>query len=655
MPGETIKVNQGLVDSQDPSTLASGEVVTARDCFYKPGNPALWSALGRVAYNSSAEAGPIIAARALRFADLTSIYVTLVGTKYRYGAAGLTGSFSDLVTGLAGTATSFDAIYSTRGDMHVLINGVDRNRTVQSGPVVGFHSMAQAVSPPIVQLNGGAGAGFTLTTGKAVSYWIEERVKDAAGNIIKRNISPVSFATFGQSPTTYPFRTLPRGTTETISTPATYKPRILHPPFVNSDTTHWAVFGTSATSVYPVGGEIGEATIATDFIDDLRTGTDPALTGTNYETIAISLLGVTVTSPKHGPAPIASTGDLFEGSLLLNDVSNPLYVAYSFWDEPHAFPPLFVIIIPAKKGDRVTGIASLDNYAVIMCRDSLWRLNSLPRQDDAAFSVSRVLSEIEGAHGLVGPKAFAKFSFGTGPRLAYVSTYGIVVTDGHDWSVLTSDFNWEANVEISQLSQAVLINYPRYYLLELRYASKGSTRNDKKLYLHYHPSHAKAGIEATDFRVKITGPINQDANDAFVDTVDGLKEAFDANQDGRLYRCHTGFVEPTAPGGMKMVVLTGDRYPGGLGAEATIRALYAHHQAAPGQTAYVRLVQRRANRPDDMAGDTIPLDRREATPIHIGGTGEAFQYGFEYASTTAQVALDYFAPFYQDAHRVEST
>lgn len=653
MPNPKMMVDQGLSNSQDPSNTMPGELLRANDCFYKPSDPALWEALGRVVFNSSALDAPVIGARALQFADLSSIFVAYDGDDYHWAPAGLTGSFTPFGLGLTGGGTSLDSAYSVRGDLHILFNGVDRNRTIAKGAIAGFHGMLQNLQPPVITQEG-AGT-FTLTTGHQVQYWIEERVKDVNGNVLRRNISVETQPIFGQSPATYPYRAVPRGTSIVQGGGVTVHPRIYRPPIVNPDATHWALFGTSATSVFPNGGELGEAAIGVAFIDDTRSGTDPGLSGTLYETIAVSLRNLTVTSTKHGPPPIATTGDFFEGALLLNDVANPLYVRYSFWDEPHAFPPLFTIVVPAKKNDVVTGIAKLDNFAMILCRESIWRLNTLPLQDDSAFSVSRILTEVEGAHGCVGPKAFAKFSFGSNTRLAYVSPSGIVITDGQQWSVLTSDFDWEDSVEISQLSKAVLINHPRFYLLELRYPEKGATRNTKKLFIHYHPSHAKVPSGTSGYRAKITGPINQDANDAFGLIINGVQELFDANQDGRLYRCHTGSIEPTAPGGMKMDVLTPDRYPGQVGMETTLRTLFVHHQASPGEKATITVMQRHANRPDDPSVDTIPLDLREATPTYLAGTGEAFQFGFTHTATGGpQVALDYFVPFIEMPQQVEA-
>ena len=53
-------INSGRVTSRDPSMLAEGEVVEAQDCYYEPANPGLKSILGRVAFNSSAEASALV-------------------------------------------------------------------------------------------------------------------------------------------------------------------------------------------------------------------------------------------------------------------------------------------------------------------------------------------------------------------------------------------------------------------------------------------------------------------------------------------------------------------------------------------------------------------------------------------------------------------
>ena len=142
-------------------------------------------------------------------------------------------------------------------------------------------TMLDNTTAPSVSRDAGAGIGFVLSTGTAIRYWVEERVKDAGGNIVRRNFAPSS-------------------TVATLTGDgSTDKPVITRPATVSSDTTHWALFGTAAGGTYPFGSEIAEVAIATTTIEDTRTGNNPPIpsSGLLYEPSDFSL-NSTFRSPK---------------------------------------------------------------------------------------------------------------------------------------------------------------------------------------------------------------------------------------------------------------------------------------------------------------------------------------------------------------------
>jgi len=119
-------------------------------------------------------------------------------------------------------------------------------------------TMLDNVTALSISRDAGAGAGFVLTSGTKIQYWVEERVKD--GNYItKRNNNPAAIIT----------TLVGDGTTD--------KPVLTRPATVNSDTTHWALFGTRAGGEFPYGSEIDEAAIATTTLEDTRMGNNPAI------------------------------------------------------------------------------------------------------------------------------------------------------------------------------------------------------------------------------------------------------------------------------------------------------------------------------------------------------------------------------------------
>ena len=366
--------------------LGEGELAIAKDAYYKPSNPAIWQIPGR-SEAIAASSGPVKGLRWLEY-DGASIDVVLgaVGTTYRETVLTITdglitGTFADVVTGLLGGDTLDSVQYANN---HYLLNGVDRNRRRHSDGTFNFHGMLVNAESPSVT-DDGAGAGYTLAAGATMTFWIEEQVRDTDNvTILRRN------ADDGDT------------TVVLTGTGASITPRIFKPGTVNSDATHWEAYATGANGVHPAGASLGEAVIGTAFIDDVRTSS-AFPTGTLYPTVAVTLNGLLTTVAKFRQPPIATTGDVFENSLVLNDVDNPRRVAYSFTDQVDAFPATHLFIFDTKEHDEVRVIRTLgETGVVVLLRDSAWRINTLPTPDDSAFSPERVRSEIDGAYGCVG-------------------------------------------------------------------------------------------------------------------------------------------------------------------------------------------------------------------------------------------------------------
>lgn len=628
-----ILVDQGLVQN-DPVTLKPGELSVADNTYYKIADPILYKAKGRTAFNSAAETQAILGVRALQFDGTAGFFAALVGTTYRKATIGATGTFSNLATGLAGTAVTLDSVHYN--NEHILLNGVDRNRVVRSDATTILHGMLAAIAVPTLTLTG-VGTGFTLSPNNTMIYWIEERYKEGS-TIVKRHASLSSFVV-----------TL-------VGTGAVVKPVIFRPPVVNSDATHWALYGTAANGAFPVGAEIAEAAISAASIEDLRTGTDPTLpSGSGYETVTTTdQFGVSQSLARNGPPPIATSGDIMEGSIVLPSVIDKSLVQFSITNKPHQFPANYVISFETKEEDEVVGFRYIGSVGVVLLRDAAWAIYSLPTPDDAQFATDKVKKQIDGAFGCVGPKAFDTFSFGDGVLLAYIAPEGIVWTDGRYWSVVSDDCDLFSNlIEPTRLQYTVLINDRDNYTLRMIYTPLGGTRNSKVMLFHYHPSHTKsqtdaAGNDRGTPRAKVTGPNDAPATDTCNAYLNRRHALFTSNDDGKVYLENNGFAMASgelAP----MRVFGRDEYLAGLGGETHVRSVLVHHPAAAGQTADITMIQLVHGQSPTPTKVTIPLDYREATPTFGQAMADALQFGFESSTTTAEVGVTMFVPLFQSS------
>jgi len=641
MPIELIGVGQGLVQSKDPSHLDDGELSRADDSHYEPNDFALHKNNGRTRFNSTDETNGMAGIRYLEFdGSATDLFVlrTEVSSdgataSYRTANAAKTGTFSDLVTNLSPGATTLDSVHYN--NEHFLLDGINRNRMIDSTGAASLHGMLANTAAPTLDRDGGDLSGLTVTSGTTYAYWIAEEVRDASNVFLRFNASASNEVV-------------------TLTGDGTLdKVRITRPAIVSSDATHRVLFSTGPDGAFPTGAEITSAPIATLFLDDTRGGTDPALpAGDLYETNSVSIAGVKNNVSRNGPPPISTTGDVLEDSLVLNDTSDLRLVKYSYIDEPNKFPAHNFIRMETGEQDEVRLIRRLGRIIIVGMRDSIWRINTLPRAEDSAFETERVKEQVDGAFGVVSPMAAATFSFGQGMRLAYGSLYGLVVTDGFTWDVLTDDLKWKESVEISTLSKSYFRDNPSEYRLEFYVTPKGGSSNSIAYYLHYHPSHAKRA-EGGGFRAKVTGPNHVNGVVAMSANIGGERFIFTGDGSG-LYLEGDGPTDNSNAGGIRFVCRTKDLYLNGVGGEAEIRKLWTHHSAASGQTATNRVVQQAEGLDDQPFTRTIKLDRREMTQGPTSGLGDSYQIGVENSDAAGSFAVNHFVVQWESAEEVQS-
>ena len=624
-------LDQGLVTARDPSLLKPGELSRAIDSYYKPGDPGLWCAESRTTYNATDASLAIKGVRWLDFDSMADKIVIHVGNAYLQGPAAFTGAFTPLVCGLAASGSFLDNVQYN--DQQILFNGAERGWVIASGTAYPLRLGMLANTTTGSVANTGAGAGLTLVAGQAITYWKEERVKDASGNIIKRSAENGDKVTILSGPVTG------------------YKPRYTRGAMTHTDTLpagatlHWALMATSAVGVFPIGAEIAEAAAATLFIDDTRSGGGSGTaalgipSGPLYELLTVTVSGLSQSVARNGQPPIFSTADVFEGSIVSNDISLQGFVRYTWVGEIHKWPATNLIRFSTKNGDEVRVVRKLGQHLVVLLRDSAWRVDYLPRPEDAAFRVDQCQSVVPGAPGVVGNLAAAAFTYGYDYWLAYVSPAGLMMTNGLNAVPLTGDLDWPALVNLATLSTCRLVNNDRLWRLELSYPSLGSSTADKMLMIHYHPTQLKGGLP------KITGPINRPCRDLAAGLLNDATPVTMSVYGHKLYINWYGTgVDPATNLNINLDVRTGDNYLSGLSKQARVTRVWIHHNAENiGSSIIGHLISHNENEDDlDQSWSILP-ERREASNEIVDGLAEAFTVGVNVEAPAGPVRINYFA------------
>jgi hypothetical protein len=205
------------------------------------------------------------------------------------------------------------------------------------------------------------------------------------------------------------------------------------------------------------------------------------------------------------PQP-ASTGDFFQGSLVLNDLDDDTAIRWSLPGEPEYQPKPYVMRLNApKRRDKITCIRSLGTILVVGLENSIERVNYLPRETSTDLDGALAHEELAADHGIPGPLAATKFDMpGQGTILVYASAAGVFLTNGIWTRPVNLDLDWSATVKLSALSTCVIRVYPREKWVILDYCPFGAihNRNTRRLIFTYAMDKIKEG----GF-LPVTGPI----------------------------------------------------------------------------------------------------------------------------------------------------
>ena len=247
-----------------------------------------------------------------------------------------------------------------------------------------------------------------------------------------------------------------------------------------------------------------------------------------------SQVGFTISDTANFTIPPASTGDIFKGSLVLNDTSNPSLIRYSIPNAPESFPKPYFLKFNSKKKDIITFIRKVGQILIVGMRDSIKRVNYLPTELDIEFQQGIAHEDVVTDHGIVGPLAATLFDLSnSGVVLAYASYNGWYFTDGITARPLNLDIKLQDLVKSTALGTSVFRVYPREKWLVFFYCPNGAThtKNTRAIIFHYASDKIKEG----GF-LPATGPLSISARSAAEAHIAGLPYLLTGHQtDGKVY------------------------------------------------------------------------------------------------------------------------
>ena len=295
---------------------------------------------------------------------------------------------------------------------------------------------------------------------------------------------------------------------------------------------------------------------------------------------------------KNGLPPSSSTGDLFQDSLVVNDLADPSLIRYSYPGDPEAFPESYYLNFETRENDHVQMIRVVNNRLIVGLDSSLWRVNYLPSEKDATFDRGKATECISKSYGVINPMCCCTFSpDGPTEQLAFVSDQGVHYTDGYNFTTLTDGVDWRGQIlSTSATSSAIaLINDKENQILRF-YFRNGDESAAEETYLclplcygagHWVNGQAKvAGIlhmrnyhAATNGYASLKSVWNVPRDNGSVDFLFGYGGASASAGAGKVYR-ETGTTIPSYDGRMQFT--TRRMYLAGLSKEWRLNEVYGY-------------------------------------------------------------------------------
>lgn len=370
-----------------------------------------------------------------------------------------------------------------------------------------------------------------------------------------------------------------------------------------------------------------------------------------YNAIVIDVgLDVTTATSAAGQPPTASTATVFEGAMVSNDIAHPSWIRYSQAGAPEYWPSLYFLDLETDDNDIVTCVATVNNKLIVGQRGSLFRINYLPTEEDAAGQRGLAFECISESHGILNPRTACTFQGPDGRQLlAFVSHNGVFATDGYNITKLSKVLSWKrlsgpgidtfnvvkALVNDADAGQLWLYTTTTAYTLhyqggQLRWTGPHSMRNNS-------PGAGTANISsATTTRLSTgtyvhflgySGSAAQGAGAVYVtDQLQLVLYSWDYMGQMTI---------PNVTDGMR--ITTRDIFPGGRGAEARLH--YINIYGETGSDVDITLTQRLTNA-DSIGPSTLewPTTGEKLRRVQVtNGNADAYSVSLSFDSDVRTV------------------
>jgi hypothetical protein len=232
-----------------------------------------------------------------------------------------------------------------------------------------------------------------------------------------------------------------------------------------------------------------------------------------------------------------------------------------------------------------------------------------------------------GGHpGCVGRYAYAPFSVYGEPRGAWVSPFGVYVTNGSTCECISTDLAWESEVNVPYLDSAVLAWDQKNLILWFQFDRDGDGLNDHEMPFHMARVHAKASGTP-----KLGQPTPKATSCMASALIGASHYRFSGHpSDGSIYIEDSGYADASTGENIAMRLKTGKITSKKVDL-AIQKATVMHGEFGQGENATLTTtLYRDAANSSNSRENIVNLHGARGTTVFIGRAGEAVDFEIEY-------------------------
>ena len=393
----------------------------------------------------------------------------------------------------------------------------------------------------------------------------------------------------------------------------------------NTSATHWKIYrivdGATAT-IDNLGFLVSVPISDLTYIDTFETAVSVQLTPT---VPAMTVGDLSIPRDTQPPAFISMIS--WKGSIVGISRTNRRTLRYSEAGRPESFPEFYVVSsFPIDEHDGLVGQMAVGETLVLLMEGATLALDELPRVVDGQFNGADA-RPLKGHPGCVGEYAYTTFSVAGEPRGAWVSPFGVYITNGTICACVSTDLAWEQEVNVSSLANSVLRWDQKNLILWFEFDSDGDGLNDREMPLHMAQAHSKG-----EARPKLGQPTTKATSCMASALISTVHYRFSGHpSDGGVYVEESGYQDAATGENVEMVVRSGQVSRDKVDL-AIVKATLNHSSFGSGETGtLIATLYRDSSNTENSRSQSIRLDGNRGTTVGIGRAGELVDFEFSYS------------------------